>query len=130
MKTIDTHGTYAQAIDGRPAQITEIADRLRALIIEIYPDVVEVPWPVQGIIGYGVGPKKMSEHFCYVGLYKSSVNLGFYHGVDMPDPDGLLEGTGKRLRHVKIEDPETVNRPEIRRLIEASLKERQQTLEK
>jgi hypothetical protein len=36
------------------------------------PDVVEVPWPRQRVIGYGVGPKKMSEHFCYVAVHKTT----------------------------------------------------------
>ena len=44
---------------------------------------------------YGVGPKKMSEHFCYIAPQKYYVNLGFMYGADLPDPNGLLEGSGK-----------------------------------
>ena len=40
--------------------------------------------------------------FAYTGAFKAHVNLGFFHGVDLPDPHGLLEGTGKRMRHVKL----------------------------
>lgn len=40
--------------------------------------------------------------FAYVGRFKAHVNVGFFHGVDLPDPAGLLEGTGKRMRHVKL----------------------------
>jgi len=64
MKTVDTHGSFDEALSTSSSQVQEIADGLRKLIIEVYPDVVEVPWPKQKIIGYGVGPKKMSEHFC------------------------------------------------------------------
>jgi len=56
METVDTHGTFEQALSGSSEQVKEIAERLRALIIEVYPGVVEVPWPKQKIIGYGVGP--------------------------------------------------------------------------
>jgi hypothetical protein len=44
----------------------------------------------------------MTEHYAYIGVQKSHVNLGFYYGAILPDPDGLLEGRGKKLRHLKI----------------------------
>lgn len=40
--------------------------------------------------------------FAYVGLFKSHVNVGFFYGVELPDPASLLEGSGKRMRHAKI----------------------------
>jgi hypothetical protein len=130
MKTINTHGTYEQAIAKASPSIQQIANALRQQIIEIYPDVTEVPWPNQGIIGYGIGPKKMSEHFCYIGLYKNHVNLGFYYGTSLPDPAGLLTGTGKNLRHIKIRSTDDLANPAITTLLKAALSERQTTLKK
>ena len=40
--------------------------------------------------------------FAYVGAFKSHVNVGFYYGAELPDPSSLLEGSGKRMRHVKV----------------------------
>ena len=94
--------------------------RAKALIQDIMPDVVEVAWPKQKIAGYGVGPKKMSEQFCYIAVFKARINLGFYYGAELPDPDGLLEGTGKFLRHVKISSEEQLGDPALRRLVEAA----------
>jgi hypothetical protein len=128
MKTVDTHGTFDEALSGSSSQVEAIARQLRASIIEIYPDVVEVPWPNQKIIGYGVGPKKMSEHFCYIAAQREYVNLGFYYGAVLPDPEGLLEGTGKNLRHIKVREVVEVAQPAIRKMIEVSLDERQQML--
>ncbi len=130
MKTINTHGTYDQAIAKANPPIQQIANAIRKLIIAIYPDVTEVPWPNQGIIGYGIGPKKMSEHFCYIGLYKNHVNLGFYNGATLPDPAGLLTGTGKKLRHIKIHSTEDLANPAIADLLKAALSERQAALNK
>ena len=129
MKTVDTHGTFDDAIAGSSDNVEMIARQLREIIIEIYPDVVEVPWPKQKIIGYGVGPKKMSEHFCYIGAHSEHVNLGFYYGADLPDPKGLLEGTGKKLRHIKVRDADQVAKPALREMIESSLEERKSALE-
>ena len=59
---------------------------LRALIEAVHPDAVEVPRPGERTAGYGVGPKKMSETYAYIGVYQKYVNLGFYHGTSLPDP--------------------------------------------
>lgn len=40
--------------------------------------------------------------FAYVGVFRAHVNVGFFHGVDLPDPARLLEGDGRRMRHVKV----------------------------
>lgn len=128
MKTVTSHGSFADAVAESRRPVQEIAKRLRDLIIDVYPDVVEVPWPNQRIIGYGVGPKKMSEHFCYIGAFSEHVNLGFYYGAELSDPEGLLEGTGKKLRHVKVRDLEDVDRPPVRQLLEVSVQERQRSL--
>ena len=40
--------------------------------------------------------------FAYVDTFKAHVNLGFFCGAEIPDPKGLLEGSGKLMRHVKI----------------------------
>jgi hypothetical protein len=128
MKIVDTHGSFEQALSGSSEQVQEIAERLRDLIVEVYSDVVEVPWPKQKIIGYGVGPKKMSEHFCYIGAFREHVNLGFYYGAHLPDPEGLLEGTGKNLRHIKVRGVEEVGRPALQYLFRLSLEERKKGL--
>ena len=128
MKTVDTHGSFDDALAGSSDQVQEIARRLRELIVEVYPDVVEVPWPKQRIAGYGVGPKKMSEHFCYIGAHREHVNLGFYYGAELPDPEGLMEGTGKKLRHIKVRDAEGIGQSSLRRYIQLALDERKEAL--
>jgi len=39
--------------------------------------------------------------FGYVAVFRAHTNVGFFYGAELPDPAGLLEGTGKRMRHVK-----------------------------
>ncbi len=104
--------------------VRDLVLRTRALIREVLPDVVEVPWPRQGTVGFGVGPKKMSEHFCYVAVLPDRVNLGFNYGSELPDPEGLLQGTGKLFRHVKIASPQDLENPALRRLLEAASRHR------
>lgn len=40
--------------------------------------------------------------FAYVDAFTAHVNVGFFRGAELPDPDGLLEGTGRFMRHVKL----------------------------
>jgi hypothetical protein len=40
--------------------------------------------------------------FAYVDAFSAHVNVGFFHGAALADPAGLLEGAGKRMRHVKL----------------------------
>ena len=101
-------------------RVRDLAALTQALVFDVYPEVVEVPWPRQNVAGYGIGPKKMSEHFCYIALYDDHVNLGFNQGAELPDPEGLLEGPGKMLRHTKIAEPEDLEDPAVRRLLEAA----------
>ncbi len=97
------------------------------LIRRTDPEVVRVVWPHQRTVGYGVGPKKMSEHFCYIALHRGHVNLGFNYGAELPDPDGLLAWPGKLLRHVPIRRPAELNHLAMRRLLEAATTHRMPT---
>jgi hypothetical protein len=128
MKTIETHGTFEEAIGEATEDVQALARDVRALIADIYPQVTEVPWPRQQITGYGLGPKKMSEHFCYIGAHAAHVNLGFNYGADLPDPEGLLEGTGKKFRHIKITQIEQIRQAGLRQLIIAAIEERERAL--
>lgn len=106
-----------------------LATRLREVVLEIDPKAVESVRLGDRSATYGVGARKMREGYCYVLPYTSWVNLGFYQGVTLPDPEGLLEGTGARLRHVKIRSLEDAQRPALRALIRAALEERRRALE-
>ena len=61
---------FDEALAGSGPRARDLAMRTRALIRAVMPEVVEVPWPRQRVIGYVVGPKKMSEHFCYVAVQR------------------------------------------------------------
>ena len=95
-------GTFDDLVADADPSVRPIAVALRALVLDIDPDAVEVVRLGDRAATYGVGPKKMSEGYCYVMPQSSWVNLGFYHGTALPDPSRRLEGTGARLRHVKV----------------------------
>lgn len=58
--------------------------------------------------------------FAYVNAFKAHVNVGFFLGAHLEDPHGLLEGTGKFMRHVKLGPGHTVDGAALRGLIDAA----------
>ena len=99
--------------------VQAIARRVRALIFDVVPDVSEHVYPVLKVIRYGLEGNKMAGLVFFLMPHKERVNLGFNHGTSLPDPKGLLEGTGKNLRHVKLGDEEAVSNPALRGLLKA-----------
>ena len=55
--------------------------------------------------------------FCYVNVFKAHVNVGFYVGAFLDDPNSLLEGTGKKMRHVKIRPDDELDKRALKKLI-------------
>lgn len=76
----------------------------------------------------GLGEKKMSEAAVYVMPMADRVNFGFYHGAALEDPAGLLEGTGKRLRHMKVRSLAEADDPALRTLVRRAVAERRAAL--
>ena len=58
--------------------------------------------------------------FGYVNTFTRHVNVGFFFGAALHDPAGLLEGSGKRMRHVKLKPDTPVDTDALRDLIEAA----------
>ena len=58
--------------------------------------------------------------FAYVNAFKAHVNVGFFRGAEIADPQGLLEGTGKCMRHVKLRPERDVDAAALTKLIETA----------
>ena len=112
-------GSFQELLEERAENqdIKDISNKLREVILVAFPDATEVVRLGDGAASYGVGTKKMSESHVYLMPKTGYVNLGFWHGVNIPDPTNLLEGTGKKMRHVKIKRLVDAATPQIQTLI-------------
>ena len=128
MKDCATHGSFDDIVAMAGDTMRPICLRLRALVVSMHKDACEIVWPKHRIASYGFGPKKMTEHYAYIGVQKSHVNLGFYYGAILPDADGLLEGAGKKLRHLKIRSLDCAESRAVRALLKAAIAERRERL--
>jgi hypothetical protein len=66
--------------------------------------------------------------FAYVNAFTAHASIGFFHGNALPDPAGLLEGSGKRMRHVKLRPGVEVDEKALCDLITAAYKDVQRRL--
>jgi hypothetical protein len=110
-------------LEGNPPDVKEIGRRVRALVLERMPDAVEWIDTGNGLAAYGTERKMSAVAFAIIP-HKAHVNLQFADGADLEDPDGLVEGTGKRIRHVKFRSVEDVERPAARRLVDQQVARR------
>lgn len=55
--------------------------------------------------------------FAYVDAFSAHVNVGFFQGAALKDPAGLLQGSGKRMRHVKLRWAQAVDKDAVQALI-------------
>jgi hypothetical protein len=67
--------------------------------------------------------------FAYVDAFEAHVNVGFFRGAELPDPNGLLEGSGKRMRHVKLGPGREVDGEALTELIEAAHRDMRRRLQ-
>ena len=66
----------------------------------------------------------------YVGVYSLHVSIGFFRGAELPDPVGLLQGSGKRMRHVKLAIGKPVDEDALKELIDVAYRDIKARLER
>jgi hypothetical protein len=99
------------------------------MLQRLLPDAIEQVDTPAKLIAYGYD-RTYTGLICGIALQKSYVNLMLARGTELPDPDGLLEGTGKKARHVKIRTTDDADRPAVRALVEEAARLTMAAIEK
>lgn len=95
---------------------TEIARELSEIILEVMPDAAMLD-KYGGIIIERIAGRPKT-HCCGYFIYTQHVSLEFTDGALLSDPDGILEGTGKRRRHIKLRDIQDMHAKRCRHFLE------------
>ena len=103
-----------------PPELQAIERALRSTIRAEFPDAVEQVDFANKLIAFGRSMKIRGLLFAIIA-HQSHVNLQLADGAALPDPDGLIEGTGKRIRHVKIRSLEAASSPAVLAILRAQL---------
>jgi len=107
-------------LKGYSPQVREIAVKARELILSVLPGVTEKVYPGWKVIQYGAGTGS-KDVFAVISPQRERVNLGLANGAGLPDPEGLLQGTGKGIRHIKLTSPAAASAPALRELVQGAL---------
>jgi hypothetical protein len=121
--TSDDALAFDRHLDATAPAVADIARALRLTVLEGFPDAVETFDAADGLLAIGTGRSMRAFSFAIIP-HKAHVNLQLADGVDLPNPDGHIEGTGKRVRHVKVRSVEDARAPWVRAAIAAQLAHR------
>jgi hypothetical protein len=97
-------------------QLSKKAVKLRNVILENLPEILEQVDVPARMIAYCYGQKN-TELICVVIPSKKGLKLGFNKGNELPDPNNLLQGTGKISRYVEINSEKLIASAAIKNLI-------------
>jgi hypothetical protein len=104
--------------------ISDLTLALREIVLEEAPNAIEsVIKSYAVVIGFSFTGKPLKDGFCHIVAYSTHVNLGFNRGALLPDPNKILTGTGKSIRHVTIHNQSELDRPFIRRYLQTAIEQ-------
>ncbi len=103
--------------------IQRLALSVRSLVLEEMASCYENIYDAYSAVAIGYGSSdRLQDGVFHIAVYAKHVNLGFNHGATLDDPLGILEGTGKQIRHIKVHTPADLARPEIRAYVRRARK--------
>jgi len=79
-----------------------------------------VPGTKVTVNSWGIPTFESKDPFCFYMVGKNHVTFGFHYGTSLADPEGLLEGTGKNIRHVKLRAVEDLEQKGLKKLVLAA----------
>ena len=127
-----TDADLATLLEPHTTTVRDVFRALRALTREVMADAQEQVDLPDRVLAFGFGPPGgVRMRGLAVGLipHSAHVNVQLADGALLDDPTGIIEGTGKRIRHVKCRSLEDVARPALRALLEAQAERRRPTAE-
>lgn len=116
MATRESKAEFDKLLSKYSPSVRALARKARATVLEVLPGANEKTYFGWSNTWYGATGKTSDAVFS-VSPQKAYISLFFIRGAELADPDALLEGTGKKLRHVNIRQPADLDRPALRRLM-------------
>jgi hypothetical protein len=112
--------TWDEVLARHTPEIQAAAHAMLGVVLEELPDAVVRFDRGNGLLAVGTG-SGMSDLLFALIPHAAWLNLQLADGADLPNPDGLIEGTGKRIRHVKIRSAEAAVSAPVRSVVQAEV---------
>lgn len=114
------HTGHAALLEGHSPKVAETFTRLVDLVRQVMPEATEQLDLPDRLLPFGFGPAgavRLPDFAVALIPHTDHVTVQLADGALLPDPSGLVEGTGKRIRHVKCRNAEDVARPALNALL-------------
>ena len=115
--TSKLHPDFQNHLRHKSKELQALYKAVRSLIIDLYPEGNELLYRTHALTSVYTTTLKLSDAYCHIPVYNDHLNIGFNYGTSLDDPEGLLKGTGKSIRHIPITSPEELENDDLRILI-------------
>src|SRR5437899_3854136 len=104
-------------------EVAEIARKALVKLRKWLPFATEMVYDNYNALACGFGPsERVSDVIFSIAVYPKHVNFFFLQGAKLPDPDGLLQGEGSRVRHIRLEDEKTLDRNDVKAMMATAMR--------
>jgi hypothetical protein len=126
IKRAETDNPEAQLDRFLDAYAPEVAGIARKALMKLrrrLPFATEMVYDNYNALACGFGPsERVSDVVFSIAVYPKHVNFFFLQGAKLPDPDGLLQGSGSRVRHIRLEDETTLDRNDVKAMMATAMR--------
>ena len=123
MKTESAEQQLDRFLDAFTPEVANVARKSLAKLRKRLPHAIELVYDNYNALACGFGPnERASDAIFSIAVYPKYVTLFFLQGVKLPDPDGLLQGAGSVVRHIRMEDEKTLDRADVKALMGIAMK--------
>jgi hypothetical protein len=121
-RTRPPHPEHLKFLAAFEPHISELALMVRRLVLEEAPEACELIYDAYNAVASGYSfTGRPSDSFIHIAVYAKWVNLGFNRGSSLEDPDGILQGDCKSVRHVRISEPADLKKIALRKLVQSAI---------
>jgi hypothetical protein len=118
-------------IASRSPQMAKLTRAVLAKLRPRFPGAVELVYDKRNALVIGFCPdERASNVINSIAVYRNWINLYFFEGDAIPDPEALLQGTGTMVRHIRVISADELDRPAVKALMSEALKRADPPLDK
>ena len=126
MKKAETASAEKQLdrfLDAFTPEIAELARKTLVKLRKRLPHAKELVYDNYNALAIGFAPtERASDGIFSIAVYPMHINFFFLQGAKLPDPDGLLQGEGSVVRHIRLEDEKTLDRADVKAMMATAMK--------
>lgn len=116
------HSDFNMVLEAKDQKLVALYLDLRAYILSLHPTANELLYHTHALTSVYTVSEKLSDAYCMIPIYTKHLNLGFNKGTLLQDPNHLLKGTGKWIRHIPIEKASDYRNAKVKKLIKEAIR--------